>query len=355
MHGTASDRNTAWLRLAMTEQVAASGAGLSRSLPHPRWRAGTGPAAAEHYGSPPERPRVLPLALGFLWLLDAMLQFQSVMFGRGFAVMLRAAASGNPAVIAAPIAWSSRLIQQHDALANAAFAAIQLAIALGIAWRPTIRIALGVSIGWSLAVWWLGEGLGGLLSGSGGPVSGAPGAVVVYALLAILLWPPRRDRPAPFVAARAVGASAARLAWLVVWGALAALALLPATRAPRALAATIASLSAGQPRWLGGLDHRLAAFLSHRGPAAAVLLAAILAVVAAGIYLPRPAVRGVLVLAIATASALWLAQGLGGLLTGSGTDPGTAPVLALLALAYWPRPDAAGTAAVSQRLHGGRA
>ena len=245
----------------------------------------------------------------------------------------------------------SRLIQQHDALANAAFAAIQLAIALGIAWRPTIRIALGVSIGWSLAVWWLGEGFGGLLTGRGSPL-GAPGAVIIYALLAILLWPPRRDRPAPFVAAQAVGRRAARLAWLIVWGTLAGLALLPATRAPRALAVTIASQSAGQPAWLGGLDLRVAAFVGHRGPAAAVLLAVTLAVVAAGIYLPRPAFCGVLALAVATAGALWLAQGLGGLLTGLGTDPGTGPVLALLALAYWPWRRAAHTVDAGSCLTG---
>ncbi len=325
----------------MTGQVAAGSTGLSRAAQSLRWRSGAGHAAAEHTGSAAGPGRVLQLTLGSVWLLDAMLQFQSFMFGRGFAEMLGSAAAGNPAVIAAPIAWSSRLIQQHDALANAAFAAIQLAIALGIAWRPTIRIALGVSIAWSLAVWWLGEGLGGLLAGSGSPVSGAPGAVIFYALLAILLWPPRRDRPAPFAAAGAVGARAARLAWLVVWGSLAALALLPATRAPRALGATIADASAAQPAWLAGLDHRLAAFLSNRGPAAAIGLAVVLAIIAAGIYLPRPAVRGVLVLAVATAGALWLAQGLGGLLTGTGTDPGTAPVLALLAIAYWPRPGAA--------------
>jgi len=41
-------------------------------------------------------------------------------------------------------------------------------------------------------------------------------------------------------------------------------------------------------------------------------------------------------LAVVVAAALWLAQGLGGILTGSATDPGTGPLLALLALAFWP-------------------
>jgi hypothetical protein len=302
---------------------------------------------------PPRRSqaRTLQLALGFVWLLDAILQFQAFMFGRGFSSMLQQTAAGNPAVIADPINWSARLIAQHDVAANAAFAAIQLAIGLGIAWRPTLRIALGLSIAWSVAVWWLGEGLGGLLTGTASPVNGAPGAVLLYALLAVLLWPPlgprQRDHgtdavatpviAAPFVAATAVGSRIAKLLWLVLWGGLAWLAVLPATAAPRALAGMVTEVSAGQPAWLAGTDGRLAAFLSHHGPGTAIVLAVVLAVIAVGIYLPPSVVRILLVLAVATAAALWLAQGLGGMLTGSGTDPESAPVLALLAVAYWPR------------------
>jgi hypothetical protein len=37
-----------------------------------------------------------------------------------------------------------------------------------------------------------------------------------------------------------------------------------------------------------------------------------------------------------TSGAIWIAEGLGGILTGGGTDPNSGPLLALLALAYWP-------------------
>jgi hypothetical protein len=284
------------------------------------------------------RARTLQLALAFLWLLDAILQFQAFMFGRGFAGMLQQTATGNPAVIADPISWSARLIAEHDVAANAAFAGIQLAIGLGIAWRPALRLALGLSIVWSVAVWWLGEGLGGLLTGTASPVNGAPGAVLLYALLAVLLWPRRRDQGGTFVAAGAAGPRIARLTWLVIWGGLAWLAVLPATAAPRALAGMVTEISTGQPAWLAGIDGRLAGFLGHHGPGTAILLAVVLAVIAIGIYLPPPAVRAMLVLAVVTAAALWLAQGLGGMLTRSATDPQSAPLLALLAIAYWPRP-----------------
>ena len=99
---------------------------------------------------------------------------------------------------------------------NAIFATIQLALGLGIAWRPTVRLALGASVAWALAVWWFGEGLGSVLTGNASPVDGAPGAVILYALLAVLLWPADRTAAAPFVAGRAVGPVGARGLWLVL-------------------------------------------------------------------------------------------------------------------------------------------
>ena len=66
------------------------------------------------------------------------------------------------------------------------------------------------------------------------------------------------------------------------------------------------------------------------------MLAAVLAIVAAGVYLPIRYIRPVIVLALLVAVALWLAQGLGGIFTGSGTDPDSAPLLALLAVSFWP-------------------
>jgi hypothetical protein len=98
-------------------------------------------------------------------------------------------------------------------------------------------------------VWWFGEGLGGVLNGGASPVNGGPGAVILYALLAVLLWPAdRAGVTAPFVAARAVGVPVARLLWLVLWGSLAYFALTPANRAPQALHDVIAGMADGEPR-----------------------------------------------------------------------------------------------------------
>jgi hypothetical protein len=132
------------------------------------------------------------------------------------------------------------------------------------------------------------------------------------------------------------------LAASVAW-ALAALALLPATRAPGALGDMIAGTTPGQPAWLAWIDAHAASALVRHGLLAAILLAAVLTAVALATYAPPRLARAAPAAALAVAALLWLAQGLGGILTGSATDPNTGPLLALLALSF--RPAAATPAA----------
>jgi len=162
--------------------------------------------------------------------------------------------------------------------------------------------------------------------------------VILYALLAVLLWP--ADRPgvtAPFVAARAVGAPVARLLWLVLWGSQAHFALTPANRAPQALHDMIVSMTGGEPGWVTTLENHAAAVLDHQGLTASIVLAATLIVIAAGVFLPPPLARSALILALVVTAFIWVfGEAFGQILTGGATDPNSAPLLALLALAYWP-------------------
>jgi hypothetical protein len=307
-------------------------------------RQGAARALPREHRAVPDARRMLQLALAALWLLDAVLQYQPFMFTRGFPRMLAGTAQGNPAPVAGPITWSAHLIGHHVAAANTGFATVQLLIGLGIALRPTVKAALAASVAWALGVWWLGEGLGGMLAGTASPVSGAPGAVILYALLAVLLWPAGRDRPAPFVGGRTIGAPAAQVLWLVLWASLAFFALQPASRTPQGISGMLSGMASGQPGWLAWTDSHAATLLSHQGPLASVLLAAALAVIAGGVFLPPRPARATLALAVVMAAAIWIAEGLGGVFTGSGTDPSSGPLLALLAVAYWPASAAAAPA-----------
>ena len=259
------------------------------------------------------------------------------MYTKAFGQSLAATAAGNPAVIARPITWDATLVEHHLVLLNTIFATIQLLLGVGIAFRPTVRLALAASIAWSLGVWWFGEGLGGVLNGTADPVNGAPGAVILYALLAVLLWPADRPGRRPFIAARAVGAHAARALWLVLWLSFAYFALLPANRAPQAISGMIASMNSGEPGWLAAILRGAASLVAGQGLAASIVLAVACALVAVGVYLPRRAAAATLVLAMVVAVVIWVAaEALGGILASGATDPNSGPLLVLLALAYWP-------------------
>jgi hypothetical protein len=300
------------------------------------WPPGRGAGGVTRTWAAPSFRRWLQLSLAAIWILDAVLQLQSFMFGKGFSQMLAVTAAGNPWIIADPITWSARLVADHPTWTNAAFASVQLFLGVGVVWRPTVKLALAASIPWSLGVWWVGEGLGGVLNGTADPVMGAPGAVMIYALLAVLLWP--TDRDGPFEAARPFGATPARLLWLLLWGSLAWFAIGPAVnRTAQAAHNMIAAMATGEPGWLASFDRNAASLFAGQGTTVAVILAVALGLVAVGVFLPVPAARAALVLAVVIAAFIWVVgENFGAILAGSGTDPNTGPLLVLLAAAYWP-------------------
>jgi hypothetical protein len=289
------------------------------------------------------RPRDLQhtyrLALATAWLLDAVLQIQPFMFSRGssgFSGTLRATAAGNPSWIAHTITWNASIVDHHPVLTNSLFAAVQFLIGFGIAWRRTTRQALVLSIAWSIAVWWFGEGLGAILHGGGSPLGGGPGGVLFYGVLAVLLWP-RQGSDEPFVAARAVGVAAAKIVWTVVWTGLAVLSIVGSGRSPEALRDLVADMDGGEPRWLGHLDRSSESVLLHHGTTISISLAIATAAFAVAVYCPPRGARVLLGLAVVVSVAVWVGiQDFGGILTGRATDPDSAPLIVLLVLMYWP-------------------
>lgn len=299
------------------------------------WR--DGPAVPVQDRAIPDKRRALQLILAAVWLLDALLQYQEVMFTKAFGQMLAATAPGNPGFLARPITWDAALVEQHAVALNAIFATIQLLLGLGTAFRPTVRLALAASIAWSLGVWWFGEGFGGLLSGTANPFTGAPGAAILYALLAVVLWPGGGGTIGAFGKRGAVGVRIARVLWTVLWLSFAYLVLLPANRAPRALSRTLASQADGEPGWVRGIERDAAALVGHQGLAASVVFAVVFAVIAVGVWLPPRYAKAALLLALVVTTVIWVVgEVFGMILAGGATDPNTGPVLAILALTYWP-------------------
>jgi hypothetical protein len=284
--------------------------------------------------------RALQVCLGLIWLLDAGLQFQPYMFGPFFVTQtIEPSAAGDPGFVADTITWAGQFMLRHIVVYNAVFAAIQLLIAVGILWPRTVKAALAASVVWAFSVWWFGEGLGGLLTGSS-PLAGVPGGVLLYALIAILLWPKTRAadarrQPVSPAASGPLGWTGANLLWLAVWGSFCYYLLLPANRSAAAISQTFTATD-GQPAWLVAVMNTFASLAAQRGVQISVALALLCAFAAVGVF-SRRLLRAALAVAVVLSVLIWIAEGLGGIFTGQGTDPNTGPLLVLLAACFVPR------------------
>jgi len=281
------------------------------------------------------RRRTLQVALGVVWLVDAALQFQPFMFTKSFVTnALEPTASGNPWLFYRPMLWADHLMIHGIAWWNALYAITQLLIAIGLFWRPTVRWALGTSIVWGVAVWWFAEGFGGFFSGAS-PLAGEPGAVLLYVLVAILLWPTDQRDAASVVDAGVGGRRLSVTLWALLWANFAVFFVIPANRTAQGLHDSVAAMASGEPHWVQSIDRAIASLLDGRGVAISLLLALLCVAIAVAITVPS-LVRAALIGAILFAAFIWLTQDFGAIFTSQGTDVNSGPLIALLAWSYWP-------------------
>jgi hypothetical protein len=128
--------------------------------------------------------------LGILWLIDGLLQLQPQMFTMNMINGIMAPTlQAQPAPIAASLQWIIQITTHNLVLINWGIALIQIDIGLCLIFGRWFKGALMVSLVWALIDWYAGEGLGMLLTGQASALTGAPGAVLLYALVALVLYP----------------------------------------------------------------------------------------------------------------------------------------------------------------------
>ena len=281
--------------------------------------------AREYFWS--DTARRAQTVLGLIWLLDGGLQFQSFMYSRGFLQLLLGAEGGEPAWLRASIGWGVRFANGDLTLWNTLFALTQIALGVGLLIRPLGRPALLASFGWVLVVWWFGEAFGGLLANTAQPLTGAPGGVLLYALVGMLAWP---GRPGGLL-----GVRGAKAMWVTLWLLTAYLWLLAASSAPGATHDALTSIPSGISG-LNSIQSSLANASAGHGLVIALVLAAVSATIGVGVAAGWHA-RGLLAVAIVLNLVYWvIPQGLGGLFAGGATDPNAGPLFVLLAAAMVP-------------------
>ncbi len=270
--------------------------------------------------------RHLQFSLAALWLLDGALQCQPIMFSRAFARrILDPAIQGQPAILAQPLHLIAAQVSAYPAVANGAFAVIQILLGLGLLTRRFARVTLLASIAWALSVWMVGEGFGGVSTG-GTILSGAPGAALLYAVIALLAWPVRNARGDESPSWLALPA------WCALWLVGAVLQLVGGNNSATSFTMMLRSAQSSSPQWIAGIDHHLAG-LRLPGWSAALAIA-LYVLVAMWALVPGWTRQFSLAIGGIIAMAGWLLfQGLGDLTSGVSTDVNTGPLIVLLALA----------------------
>ena len=274
----------------------------------------------------------MQVALGVLWLVDAVLQMQPFMFTADFArQVLAPSGQDQPVWVSAPTDFFARLIAGHPAPLNVGFALVQLALGVGFLIPRLVRPAIVGSVAWAAGIWWFAEGLGGLATGNASVVTGAPGAVLLYGVLALAVWPATDPRDADPDDGAIAGWFP--FAWLILWIGGALLQLLPSQRGTAALHDQLGSAD-GTPAWLTSLHHLAGTVLSHAGSAPFIAVVAAMVLIGVGGLAGRPWRTAAAVAGAVVATTFWvLGQNIGELYSGQATDPNTGPLIVLMALA----------------------
>lgn len=311
--------------------------------------------------------RGIQISLGVIWLLDGLLQLQHQMFTSAFvSQVIRVAENGQPRFVTAPMNLGAHIFLLHPAIFNTLFAITQCGIGLLILWKKTLKQGLILSILWGLVVWVFGEGYGGIFSGHTLLLMGAPGAVIIYVILALAVLPKNKD----------VSKDKSQIAywivflWVIIWVGGGVYQLLPGQNSTTDVSTMVIGNADGAPGWLSTIDTKTGNYISNLGsnnqagtPAQIasgmgmsstqmehmtsddytiasnsgywfiLLLSLIQIFVGVGVLIRGNWRKVSIYIGILLALLFWvIGESLGGYFTGLATDPNSGPLLILLGL-----------------------
>ena len=265
--------------------------------------------------------RWLQIILGIIWFIDGILQLKPQMFSVQFiSQVLLPTAQGQTLGIGHAINWAANVVAPHIFIYNFIFAGIQLFLGIMLILNVWVKGTLIVSFIWTAIVWLFSEGLGMMITGQATFLTGAPGAVFLYGLIGIIVWPGHEDKESNGILTNK-WSKISRYSLAVLW--------------------IIGGLLQLQPSFLtqGALNGAFSVdVFNHMAAASPVLMNLIIAILmwVAGIGLffknEKISNAGFWLSVILAVFIWWAGEGFGQMFSPLGTDPNSGPLLILLAL-----------------------
>lgn len=278
--------------------------------------------------------------LGTLWLIDGILQVQPQMFTTNMINSVLLPTLGDqPAPVAASLHFITIMITQHLVFFNLLIAIVQAEIGIFLIAGLWVRGTLILSMIWALIVWYGGEGMNMLLTGQASILTGAPGAVLLYPLLGLLIYPRKNAQTEEQSLL-----SRKHFRWIFAgfWIFAALLQLQPFWWQQGQIAGAISDMTSQ-----GGInpfliDPLLTPLARLVAPIEIPLNCALIVIflgLGIGLALARPnQIRPLLIASVVLSVLIWWgAQALGMLFTGMATDFNSGLLILLMTLACWPK------------------
>jgi cytochrome oxidase Cu insertion factor (SCO1/SenC/PrrC family) len=271
---------------------------------------------------------LLRVGFGLLWILDGILQAQPKMAAGLAAQVIQPAAAASPSWVQHLVNWGGTSWSYHPIQAGAASVWIQVGIGVWLlvaAHGPWSRLAGLASVAWGLVVWVFGESFGGIFAPGLSWLTGAPGAVLIYAAAGALIALPEDAWRTARLGRLLLGGIGLFFIGMAVLQAWPGRGFWPGTLhgQPGTLAGMVQQMaSTPQPHALSALVARFGTFAASNGLAVNLVVVIALAAMGAVFLTGRPRlVRYAVWSGLVFCLADWVLVQDFGVLGGLGTDP----------------------------------
>lgn len=288
--------------------------------------------------------KALQRILGVLWLIDGLLQLLPQMWTMNMVNgVMKPMLDGQPGFVEPSLQFIIHQTTTHLIAVNLLISVVQILLGLGFLFLSDrwIKELVWASIVWAVIVWYGGEGMSMLLTGQAGALTGAPGAVLLYPLLGLAVYPRKSAADARTSDEGLLSRKVLRWVFAGFWIFAALLQLQAYWWQPGQISQTIGDMvgQGGLNTWL--VDPVLTplsnATANIETPLNIVLIVVFLALGIGLAVVKEKQLPSVLIASIVVSVVIWYcSQGIGMILTGMSTDFNSGLLLVVVALAVWP-------------------